>query len=373
MSMFKESEANLFNGDRTVDHLSNKNFTEWLKSRNQASEKLISIGVLAVELLLVYFSSTQNFSILITLVVNLTFLIYFISEFNNHYKSDFATKDFNTLSEFNNNVDLNQFKFWKYEQRANKSIVQFRAFKGFLYSTALIYVILIFIKFEAYIFKPENTDPGISSLHIFLEYSTNLLIHFISYVGAIYILRCFYVMYFPTFSDQEIEKNNKTVKRFWFGFSLIAAIESIFTLPIHPIVHNFPLNTFYFELLCSVVNAIALMLLFARFESRLLGIHPAVTFILYIYAIFQVSLPFVTKNISNLFFLNKDQVPINPGYEFFVTIILIVCLVGKLVFFNIVVYLYQTKRLFYYFVKTAINFEKEDEYWLEFEKNTFSK
>jgi len=351
----------------------NKNFAEWLKSKNQASEKLISVGVLAVELLLVYFSSTQNFSIMITMVINLIFLVYFIYEFNNHYKHHFTTRDFTKLTEFNNHPDLNQFKFWKFEERANNSISQFRAFEGFLYSTAILYVVLILLKIEGYVYSHEGGFPNFQILQSVIRYGANLLIHLLSYAGAIFILKCFYVMYFPTFNDTEMQKSLNTVKYFWFGLILIMAVEAIFTLPIKALVPNFQLNSFYFELICSVVSAFALMLLFARFESRHLGIHPAVNFILYIYAILQVSLPFITENISNLFFTDNNHIFVNSNYNFFVTIILIVCLIGKLVFYNIVVYLYQTKRLFYYFIKTAINYEKEDEYWLHFENHTFIK
>jgi hypothetical protein len=352
------------------DHLeiNRKNFLEWLGSKSEAGEKTLSVLVLLIELLLVYFSSTENLSILITLVINFLFLCYFIFKFNRHYRRPFDTKNFDKLKEFALVQNMNEIKFWKYEKRANKSVVQFRTFENFLYATAALYFVLIFGKIH-HVFFTQMLDSDNFSQD-WIKYWMNLIVHFFSYVGAVYIIRCFYIMYFPTFRDKDIHKKLRIVEHFWFGIFLILSIESIMTLPIEKITPHFPLSSFYFEFICSVANAVAMMLLFARFESKILGIHPAVTLILYVYAIMQVALPFVTDNILNLFFESKIELNHRPNYEAFTTVILVICLIGKLVFFNIVVYLYKTKRLFYYFIKTAVSNETEEEYWEQFAENT---
>ncbi len=342
-----------------------RNFISWFISANQLKEKVVSFGVLFLEILLLITHNTEGQSILIIQFLNLLFLVYFIFDLGNHFKLEFKIEKPEELDQLKP-FEYDYHAFIKLQKRANEAIKQFNQFGGFLIFTAVLYVLLILSNLENAVYKNATNGEHFAQLQELISYFFNLVIHFVSYGGVIYVLKCFYVLYFPTFSKTSSQSSNlERVRFYWFFVIGLIVAEGIFAFPTNV---DYRLATFYFEFICGMTNAFILILMFARFESRLLGINPFITLILYVYAILQTALPFVTKNILFMFdsgevtsYLGKDD-----NLAFFITLILSISLFAKIIFYNIIVYLYQTKRLFYYFIITKLNYDRETEYWDEF-------
>lgn len=351
----------------------NSNFYKWLLSTNQLKEKIVSFAVLFFELLLLMTHNIQKLSIPLIQALNLIFLLYFIYDLKNHFKLEFKVKSAENetpLAAINNG----HHDLIRLQERANRSIKQFRNVGGFLLSTAILYLLLIFSNLEKQYYLSFTDGKTFTRLQSLIEFIFNIAIHFLSYAGALYILKCFYVMQFPSFfktNDFESKLETNT-SFFWFFIGGFLIAELFLTFPMGLGI-NYKLATFYFEFFCGIVNAIVMMMLFARFESRLLGINPFIILLLYVYAILQTSLPLITENNLLLPYSQNNNTghnTENSNSAFLVTLILSICLLGKIIFYNIIVYLYQTKRLFYYFLITKLNFDKEDTNWGNFERHS---
>lgn len=345
-----------------------KNFFSWFLSSNQLQEKVISVGVLFLEILLLMNHSTESRSIFILESLNLVFLLYFIFDLKNHFKLEFKIDNLKNIKHLDLLIE-DEHKLLKIQSRANDSIKQFSQFGGFLISTAFLYLFLIVFKLENIIYINATHGSYLIEFQEFIKYFFNFFLHFLSYIGVIYVLKCFYVLYFPTFEDEDnVDSNlNDKTKFYWFIALGILIIELILTFPVG---EHYKVFGFYFEFICGIINSFVLILFFARFESRLLGINPFITLFLYIYAIVQTSLPLVSGNVFDVSSLLNSNHENGIDMTFLITLILSICLFAKIILYNIIVYLYQTKRLFYYFINTKLNYDKQEEYWREFNENS---
>lgn len=109
------------------------------------------------------------------------------------------------------------------------------------------------------------------------------------------------------------------------------------------------------------MNSVIFILFVARFENRLLDIAPAALAALYLYAILQVCLPFVTQDFFKL--INVS----NVNLDRFTNFVLIVVLLGKVTLLAVLHYVLDSGRIFYYFL-TLRKFHIEDEGGSDWEK-----
>jgi hypothetical protein len=337
--------------------ITEQNFFSWFLSGNEKREKLISFFVLFLEIILLTVHAIRENSFLICCTVNLIFLLYFLYDFSSHFNEEFLISDIDKVAD-----SLPQFKSKRlrkpevmiYAFRANESIKQLKSFKGFLISTIIIYLILILDYLKIF---SSASQPDLYS------YIISLLINAVSYIGALYILKCFYVLYYPSFNNQ-FQSTVHKIDTYWFVILVLIVFEALIEYPRNNVLDI--RVAFVFQFLCSTLSSFVLILLFARFENRLLGITPAILAILYIYAIIQTSLPIATGEINKMI---NDNI-LTDFFKSFKSYLLLFALIGKLFLYNIFVYLYRTKRVFYYFLMIKAVYDAEKSNWKTFDNAT---
>ena len=346
----------------------NKSFKSWFFSAHEWVEKTIGVIILVGEI----FSLIEELlggeeRLFITHWLNLLFLIYIYFVLKNDFKEKFSV-------DLEPNIVENVFRIKKDDQESNLKlnklitesnifISQFKNITFFIISTASIYVLLL-IKNGLIILCHANpvhavlleflhqSHESMKAAKEDIEYIFHFLTDIASYTGAFFLLRCFYVMYLPT-----IDENGKDILEKRTSIYIIIGI--FLMLFDYCIVKNdSDHGVFIAELICGIVNSIVFILFIARFENKILDIPPLILCILYLYSVLQVCLPFVTgdsNNISSIF---------DPAFaKDFKSIVLTVCLFGKVTLAAVLLYVLKFKRLFYYFMILRIIHKDEETNW----------
>lgn len=287
--------------------------------------------------------------------MNLFFLVFIFF----YLKADFAKR-------FSVNVDdPNVARILRFSRQSNKKekiselvfnsntlISQLKNINYFILITALLYVVLLTKSIISGLYD-KGSPVNENTIYLF-HFATDLL----SYAGAFYLLRCFFVMYLPTVDPN----GNDILKARTNIYILVGLFLMVFDIAITLTNKN---GIFISEFICGVVNAVVFILLIARFENKILDIPPWILCLLYVYAILQTCLPFVTEN-----FLTKEMLEANKDFkkflESFSGIVLLLCLVGKVTFSAVLLYVLNSKRIFYYFMTLRKIHAEEEGHWVEF-------
>lgn len=347
-------------------------FKSWLFSRQEVFEKTAGLVVLILEVLhnlgLLYSVDETTF----THVLNLLFLIFIIIFLKKDFKKRFylAHDDSNVVSilklthynEVHRRSIIKDLVF-----NANTFIAQLKNINYFLIATAALYVCFLIKTCIFWIAaKPEfsnlithNSTLTIQELKE-LKPAATIVFHVVfdgfSYVGAFYLLRCFYVMYLPTIDIH----GNDILKAQTFIYILIGIALMLFDVFVVVQNHN---GLFISEFICGIINSVIFILLIARFENKLLDIPPTILAILYVYAILQSCLLFVTGDIFSE--MTKGHEEFERFLEKFTSIVLTICLIGKITFSAVILYVLNSGRVFYYFItQRKINDDVERQ-WLK--------
>ena len=116
------------------------------------------------------------------------------------------------------------------------------------------------------------------------------------------------------------------------------------------------------EFICGIINSVVFILFIARFENKILDIPPVILCILYVYAILQTCLPFVTGG-TELIPGGHKVAETGEYLEEFKSIVLTICLVGKVTLSAVLLYVLNTGRIFYYFITLRRLHEEEERNW----------
>lgn len=324
-------------------------FESWLFSKHQIAEKTVGLVVLAVEafnlVAEVFHMEGYKNKAVITHFLNFCFLIIIWLFLRNDFKKKFSLDVNNPklpeILSLPDKID-EKGKISELIFHSNVFLAQLGSFNYFLISTAILYAFLIF--------KTQLGEMKELQENIF-HYIFNLL----SYIAAFFLLRCFYVMYLPTIDKNG---NDKLNRRTWWHLGVIFVLMCIDYFWVTSSEAHPEIGRFFSELICGIVTSIAFILLAARFQNKILDIPPVILSILYVYAILQICLPFVTGNDV----LKLDS-QIADKFKF---IVLTLCLVGKVTLAAVFVYVLSTNRIFYYFMKFRLIHEKEKENWETF-------
>lgn len=114
---------------------------------------------------------------------------------------------------------------------------------------------------------------------------------------------------------------------------------------------------FFFQFLVGIVTALVMCFFVGRFESLTFDTPIWVLLILYFYAVIQGFLPLLEPE----FFLQNEYLHSVSGV--IIKSVLFIALLGKLVLYIFIQDVYETKRLFYYFVETREEKESIKEHW----------
>jgi hypothetical protein len=323
-------------------------FTSWLLSKHNWVEKTGGVVVLAIELLDLF---TKIFvglpELVLTKLLNLIFLVFIYTQL----KVEF-TKQYNVKGDDPEVARI--LRLWRYSNShkrekiselvftSNTLISQLKNINRFILITAGLYLLFLAQFIVNKILKSETDN-----YHVF-----HFLFDFFSYAGAFYLLRCFYIMYLTTVEKNGVEVLNKKTNVYIFIGLLLMILDVCITFSVPE-----PTGIFVSEFLCGVVNAVVFILLIARFENKILDIPPFILCILYLYAILQTCLPFVTN--TNLGFNEEFAV----GFS---NIVLKLCLFGKVTLAAVLLYVLNSKRIFYYFMTLRKLHEEEEKHWEEF-------
>lgn len=347
-------------------------FRSWLFSRQEIVEKTVGLFVLIVE---VFFLLQEVYTIekklVITDIFNFLFLIFIYA----YLRSDFAKRfTINNESEAAKILRLLPVSTRKDQLsllvfRANTFISQLKNINYFLLSTAVLYALLLsflgvssLLKARQLQLEAQNLQLEAQHLELFvkpIKYGFHLLIDLFSYAGAFFLLRCFYVMYLPT-----TDKNGNDVLNKKTNIYILVGIALMF-LDVC-IMHKW-YGLFLSEFICGVINSVIFILLIARFQNKLLDIPPFVICILYIYAILQTCLPFVsgvTEDTFGAYITVTDDA--KKVLDTFGNAVLMICLVGKITLSVVLLYVLNTKRIFYYFLTLRRIHEEEEKNWGKF-------
>jgi len=334
--------------DKLAGTRSDKNsFTPWLLSWRESVEKIAGLVVLAIEgldfLHSMFYGTSER---VYTYVVNLLFLVFVYTQLRKEFDHQFTlTPNVKEISEIlrlrgilDKRTAINDLA-----HVANKLIGQLRAINNFILAEAVLYFVFFI-----------GSLPCLAAFekkrHVF-----HLLVDLVSYVGAFYLLRSFFVMYLPTVVKGEDVLQRKTNRYLWLGVVLVAFDVCLtYANAAHAI--------FIGEFICGVINAVVFVLFAARFETKLLDVPPYMLFILYAYAVLQTCLPFVSPE--------GGLVGDVKLAEAFASIVLRLVLVGKVALVAVLVYVLSSRRIFYYFmtVKNIFRQEEEEKYWPRFSK-----
>ncbi len=114
---------------------------------------------------------------------------------------------------------------------------------------------------------------------------------------------------------------------------------------------------FFFQFLVGIITALVMCFFVGRFESLTFDTPIWVLLILYFYAVIQGFLPLLEPE----FFLQNEYLHSVSGM--IIKSVLFIALLGKLVLYIFIQEVYETKRLFYYFVETREEKEGIKEHW----------
>jgi hypothetical protein len=336
----------------------NPSFRSWLFSRQEIVEKTVGLVVLIVE---VFFLLQEVYSIekkvVITHIFNFLFLIFIYT----YLKNDFAKRfSVNNVPDAAKILRLSPASTRKDQIsvlvfQANTFISQLKNINYFILSTAVLYALLLSYLGVAWLVEHHKVylDAELT------KYGFHLLIDAFSYAGAFFLLRCFFVMYLPT-----IDKNGNDILNKKTSIYILVGVALMF-LDICTLHKWYGL--FLSEYICGVINSVVFILLIARFENKLLDIPPFILCIMYVYAILQTCLPFVSgvaeETFGNYIIVSPDA---KTALDSFGNIVLLICLVGKITLSIVMLYVLNTKRIFYYFMALRRIHDEEEKNWGKF-------
>lgn len=362
-----------------------KTFGAWLFSKQEWVEKTAGLIVLTIELISLTKEIFQDNELkdksLLSHFLNLFFLIFIYKFLRNDFKKKFhvAASDKEVARALRlNESDNHEKKITELVFNSNTFFAQLKNFNSFIFTTAILYVVLLLKKaFEGH------------ANEIYLTISVKMYFHLIlelfSYIGAFFLIRCFYVMYLPTVDEEGNDRLNEHTKIYKLLLIIFMAFDFFL------VKFNHENGYFISEFICGLVNSTVFILLIGRFGNKILDIPPIILVILYIYAILQTCLPFVTGDIFGEKILNNVDSLYNHIHnlgngtaenmmvqykksikelkEFlneFSSIVLTLCLIGKVTFAAVILYIISTGRIFYYFMTLRIIHEQESENWKVF-------
>ena len=344
-------------------------FQSWLLDKHQRIERTAGVVILFIEMLdIVIHKIFHNApDIPTTQVLNLGFLIVVYIKLEKEFGKRYTLADKNDPQKVARILRIWRFSDEHQRERidrlvrsSNKLIGQLHNINYFVLATAGLYSLFLIKK----MLVPGEEDPH----HIF-----HLLFDLISYLGAFFLLRCFYVMYLPTIKKERDNLGEQTNFYLWIILGLMV-IDFCFTRYVHEpsivcsvdsagkcLVTHGTLYTgvFIAEFLCGVINAVVFVLLVSRFQNKILDIPPYILFILYAYAVLQTCLPFVT---------NTGLVISKEFSEGFSSIVFRLVLIGKLALAAMLLYVLDSGRIVYYFMflKNLHDEETEQKHWGKF-------
>jgi hypothetical protein len=333
-------------------------FKSWLLSKHALVEKTFGAVVLAAEIIgLVGHILSGVSKLVLTQILNLSFLIFIYR----HLKAEFAKRysvapDSPEVASILRFPDASKTKKGEISALVNDSnilISQLENINYFILITAGLYLVLLT---ESAVQKLQEQGHLLQMNKDFVDYFFHFPIDLLSYAGAFYLLRCFFVMYETTIDKTGKEILRDRTQNYVFAGFILMVVDTVLT------VTNAKNGIFISEFICGVVNAVILILLVARFENKILDIPPWVLGILYVYAILQTCLPFVSGN-----FLAKES-QFKHFSEEFGSIVLTLCLVGKVTLSAVLLYVLGSRRIFYYFMTLRKIHEEEEEHWGAFRK-----
>jgi len=325
-------------------------FNSWLTDKHNKVEKTAGAVVLLVEMLDILahriFPSVPD--IPLTQGLNLFFLVFIFVQLGKEFSKRY------TLSDKNPKIVAKIVRLWRYSDEhqqekieelvcsSNRLIGQLRNINYFILATVALYVLFIVQK---------RTGNEADANHYF-----HLLFDSVSYVGAFFLLRSFFVMFLPTIEEGRDVLNRKTYPYIWVGVVLMV-VDYCLTYYVHEGKQE--TGVFIAEFICGIVNAVVFALLIARFENKILEIPPYILFILYSYAVLQTCLPFVT---------NAGQIFSKGFSDHFSSVVLRLVLIGKVGLAAMLLYVLTSGRIVYYFMftKNLHEEEKEERHWENF-------
>jgi hypothetical protein len=344
-------------------------FSSWLLSKHAWAEKTVGAVVLVVEILGLLGEVYHGVSrAILSQILNLVFLlfifVYLLREFNRRFSVN--TKDlsvgrilrFPEVLRSQKEEENVQAKIGELVFNANTLISQLRNINYFVLFTAGLYAILLTQSvFAASHLIGGSENYGMTSSDVGFHFAVDLF----SYLGAFFLLRCFFVMYLPT-----IDENGNDV--LWKRTGIYALAGAFFLIFDVVVTLRSPRDgIFISEFICGVVNAVVFILLIARFENKILDIPPWILCLLYVYAILQTCLPFVTENPLTTEIMAKNA-ELKKTIEEFRGIVLTICLVGKVTLCAVILYVLTSGRIFYYFITLRKIHDEEEENWTNFSK-----
>lgn len=344
-----------------------KSFGSWLFSRQEIVEKTAGLVVLSIELVNLTKEIFQDERIvedksLLSHFLNLFFLLfiyyYLGKDFKKKYHVSASNSELAKSLRLNQGID-NEKKICELVFNSNVFFRQLKNFNSFIITTACLYIVLLLKK--AFIGYQDYHIIGLSGINGKIYF--HLLIEFGSYLGAFYLLRCFYVMYLPTVD----ENGNDILAERTFIYKGLILVFMVFDFIV--VKYNQENGFFISEFVCGIVNSAIFILLISRFGNKILDIPPVILCILYVYAILQTCLPFVTGDIFGERILGSNAESIKQLKEFlieFSSIVLTLCLIGKVTLVAVFLYAISTGRIFYYFMTLKIIHEEEEKNWKEF-------
>src|SRR5712692_710598 len=342
-----------------MTHIENddNSFRSWLLSKHALVEKTFGAVVLAAEMIGLAGQILSGVSkLVLTQILNLSFLVFIYfqlkAQFAKRYTVAPDNSDVAKILRFADPSKTTKQEISALVNDSNLLIFQLANINYFVLATAVLYLFLIM---QSVVEKLQETGHLQISMG-FIAYTFHFLIDFVSYAGAFYLLRCFFAMYETTIDKSGKDILKDRTKNYIFAGFILMVIDIVLTAT------NANDGLFISEFLCGVVNAVVLILLVARFENRLLDIPPWVLGILYVYAILQTCLPFVSGN-----FLAKES-QFKHFSEEFGSIVLTLCLFGKVTLSAVLLYVLSSKRIFYYFMTLRKIHEDEEQNWGAFKE-----
>lgn len=323
-------------------------FIRWFRGPKDRIEKAFGLIVLFAEVVIFaldFGDESAESKLFISQLLNFVFLAFIgyrlRADFDRSYWID--PKDDETIEVLNlPPVADRTEEVSKLNLQANILLQQFRTVIWFFWVTSLLYLWWLI----------EFGLKKVYGLSILPGYS-HLIAVILSYGAALFLLRCFYVLFETTLDD-----DNKSVLRrntFYYVFPVFFLIALDF---LHLDEAEYRI---FFEFVCGVTNAVVFILFVTRFHNKIMGIPSVVISGIYLYAVLQTCLLIVTPDVKTIV-----QEKFIHDIEVFANIILILCLAGKIVLSVVLLYVLDTRRIIYYFMVLRLLHQKEGEYWQKF-------
>jgi hypothetical protein len=336
------------------DHkLPNEHFFQWIKSNSNLfiTQVLGVLGFISFLAGLIYYLSNgeyrdyfepkkiQEFSYYAHIIFITIFIILLINILDKNKNGSYRVglvyrKIFNdSLSKTKLNSILRTSK------------IQLRKFKlNFLFfwiSMLILYIAFALkLNFQGKvdaIIKPEITITN-NALEAFLELKFEFLTFALNNISLLFIFWCFLILYLPAHvkeskKKQNLLRNYSSLIIFLITVSFPLLITSVQTNKGF-IKNNLTAYTIAFDAISGTLNALALALLIARLDSKLIGLPSWLISVLYLYSAVQP------------LFIAFEQ----PGvvFEIIKTSVLIIVFLFKIYFYFILIYTMQTGRMLNY-------------------------